>query len=583
MTSGIGPSQIPCSDDTHYRRGRKVHGRSGWIDTVGGRTNGQSAVRGVQSLKLGAAAQILPLVVGYGVNLLATPYVVSRLRLHDFGIWSITGGIAQCAALFDLGVSRAASRYVALFHARGDIQNERSVVGICLTALIGLSGVLYAIPLLIPGFLNQILRTHDVALAKFLVVAAMTMLICGLLGRALAAASIGRGRYVAANIGVAVLLVAQVIGGVVALAVSPTLRSFAMGTAVGAGLGFCAVVATILFDERRIVIGRPKAALAREIMAYGIKGQVMAGAEIVMFQSGKLIAGVVIGPAAAGAYELGTRLAQGGHAFGSAASVALTTHLTRAYALGGKAEILAQYSRLTRRNAAVAIFLPLLLCATSFSAVPLWLGERQAGVVMVVAALTPGVAVGVSTGVCSASMLALGRSGVLGGAAFAAAAASIVLALPLAEAFGFKGIVAAFGCWIFVGDLLLVWFLQSRMGISMTEYLRAVSGPFALGIVATLAALPIGIVAMPHDRASALVPFLLSSAIFCTIYIIPGWQLDYLPRFRFGGRKFRSHGRLLCRFARVQHPVASHPASDERLIESPANRDATSGAGGVRT
>ena len=134
---------------------------------------------------------MLPLLAGFGVNLLATPYIVIRLGLHDFGIWSITVAIAQYAALFDLGASRAAGRYVALFHARGDIQNERSVVGVCLTVLIGWSGALYAIPLLIPGFLNQILRTRDVALAQFLVVSAMTMLICGLLGRTLAAASIG--------------------------------------------------------------------------------------------------------------------------------------------------------------------------------------------------------------------------------------------------------------------------------------------------------------------------------------------------------------------------------------------------------
>jgi O-antigen/teichoic acid export membrane protein len=525
---------------------------------------GQSNVPGVQSLKLGAAALMLPLVAGYGVNLLATPYVVSRLGLHDFGIWAITIAIVQCGALFDLGVSRAATRYVALFHARGDIQNERSVLGVCLTALIGLSGVLYAVPLLIPGILNHILRTRDVALAQFVVVFAITMLICGLLGKVLAAASVGRGRYVAANIGVAVLTVAQVVGGVVALAGSPTLRSFALGTAVGAGVGLCAVVATILFDERRIAIGRPKAALAREIMAYGIKAHVLGGAEIVMFQAGKLIAGFFIGPAAAGTYELGSRLAQGAQAFGSVASVALTTHLTRAYALVGKAEIVAQYSRLTRRNAAVAIFLPLLLCATSFSAIPLWLGGRNDGVVMVLAVLAPGIAVNVSAGVCSASMLAIGRSGILGATALAAAAMSVAVALPLAKAFGFKGIVAAFGCSMIVGHLLLVWFLQSRIGISMTEYLRAIRGPFALGTVATLAALPIGIIAMPQDRASALIPFLLSSVIFCTIYAIPAWQLDYLPRFRGGGNN-QSHGRLLPRFARPQQPVVSPLPADERL------------------
>jgi O-antigen/teichoic acid export membrane protein len=525
---------------------------------------GKSNVRGVQSLKLGAAAQMLPLVAGYGVNLLATPYVVSRLGLHDFGIWSITGAIAQYAALFDLGAARATNRYVALFHARGDVENERSVIGVCVTALIGLGCVLYAIPLLIPGFLDQVLHTADPALAQFLVVCAVTVLICWMLGRALAAASFGRGRQVAANVGIAVFGVAQVAGGVVALVGSPTLHAFALGTAVGAGLGFCAVVATILFDERRIVIGRPKAALAREIMAYGIKEQAIGVGDIVMFQSGKLIAGIVIGPAAAGAYELGSRLAQGAQALPTAASMALGTHLTRAYALGGKAAIRAQYSHVTRRFGAVAIFLPLLLCATSFSAVPLWLGEWHADAVMVLAALAPAIAVNVSTGVCTLSMLAIGRPGILAATAIAAAAIYVAVAFPLAQAFGFKGIVAAFGCGIVVNALLAAWFLQSRMGISMTEYLRAIRGPFALGIVATLAALPIGIIAMPQDRASALIPFLLSSAIFCTIYAILGWQLDYLPRFR-GGGKNQSHGRLLSRFAGLQQPVVSGLPADERL------------------
>jgi O-antigen/teichoic acid export membrane protein/glycosyltransferase involved in cell wall biosynthesis len=486
----------------------------------------------VQSLKVGAIAQTLPLIASYGLNLLATPYVVSHLGLRDFGVWAMTGAIAQYAGLFDLGVSRAANRYVALFHARGDAERERSVVGICLVAILGLGTLLFATSVLLPGTAEKLLRTGDPAITRFLLLCVVTMLICGLLARMLAAASFGRGRQVSANIGLALLGVAQVVGGVVALSFTATLRNFAFGTAVGSAVGLCAVVVAILIDEGRIPIGRPRAALAREIMVFGIKGQAVGAADVVLFQSGKLIAGIVIGPAAAGAYELGIRLVQGVQAFGSVASVAITTHLTRAYATGGISEILTQYSRLTRRNAAVAIFLPFLLGTTASSAVALWLGGHHVAVVTVVAALAPGIAVNVSSAVCTATMFAIGRSGIIGASSVACAAMSVVLAIPLARAFGFNGLVAAYAGWTVVSCLLSVWFLQSRIGISMRAFLGAISGPFAVALLASIVALPINLTTAPHDRASAILPFLASSAAFCVIYIALGWWLDYLPSVR---------------------------------------------------
>jgi len=486
--------------------------------------------RQVQPLKVGAIAQMLPLFAGFAANLLATPYIVTKLGLHDFGIWSIVAAIAQYAALSDLGVSRAANRYTALFHARGDVRNERGVAGVCALALAGLICLLYAILPFISGMMDRILRTGDRGLATSLLFAAVTMVVCGLVAKTLAAISIGRGRQVPANIGVAILVVAQVIGGVIALVQSPTLPNFAWGSAAGTGIGLAAVVTIIVFDEGRIPVGRPSTALAREVLAYGMKGQIQGGGEILWFQSGKVIAGVIVGPTAAGVIELGMRLVKGAQSFGSAASVALTTHLTRSYAAGGMAAILAEYPRLTRRNAAVAIFPPLLLGATALSAVPLWLGERHGAVILVVMTAVPGIAVSVSTGVCAATLLSIGRSGLVGVAVIISAAVSAILSIPLGYAFGLEGIVVAFGDWMIATNLLLVAFLQSRVQISMKTYLHAIAGPFAIGLCATVPAVTIGLIASPHDRSSALVPFLLSSLIFAAVYTSLGWRLGYLPR-----------------------------------------------------
>ena len=485
----------------------------------------------VQSLKVGAIAQVLPLIAGYGLNLLATPYVVSQLGLHDFGVWAMTGAIAQYAALFDLGASRAVNRYVALCHARGDADGDRAVVGICVSAVIVLVTGFGMLVGFFPGLPEKVLHTGDPGLTRFLLLCAVAILTCGLLARVLAGASFGRGRQVPANVGLAVLGITQVTGGVVALTLTPSLHGLASGTVVGAAVGLCAVLGAIVLDEGRITIGRPRSAMAREIIGFGVRSQAVGAADVVLFQSGKLIAGIVIGPAAAGAYELGIRLVQGVQAFASAASVALTTHLTRAYAAEGMSAIRPEYSRLTRRNAAAAIFLPFLLGTTAASAVPLWLGEPHAAVVGVVTALVFGIAVNVSTAVCAATMFAIGRSGVIGATAIASAAASVALAVPMTLSFGFAGLVSAFGAWFVAGNVLGVWFLQSRIGIPMTEFVRAIVGPFAVALLASAAAAPISLIAAPHDRASAIVPFVASATVFCVIYIGLSSWLDYLPRF----------------------------------------------------
>ena len=112
-------------------------------------------------------------------------------------------------------------------------------------------------------------------------------------------------------------------------------------------------------------------------------------------------------------------------------------------------------------------------------------------VVTVVTALALGIAVNVSTAVCSATMFAIGRPGLIGAYAPCIAAVTVALAIPLAVAFGFNGLVAAYAGWITLGNLIGVWFLQSRVGISMRDFLGAIAGPFAVAIVASIVAMPI--------------------------------------------------------------------------------------------
>jgi O-antigen/teichoic acid export membrane protein len=243
-----------------------------------------------------------------------------------------------------------------------------------------------------------------------------------------------------------------------------------------------------------------------------------------------LIAGIIVGPAAAGVFELATRLAMGAQAFGAASAAALTPHLTRSYVAHGMDGILAQYERLTQRNSAVAILVPLGLIATAASAIPLWLGHSNDDVLWVLLALLPGIAINVSTAVCSSTLSALGRPAVIAKVTLVAGTLLVASAVTLGTKFGLVGIAIAFAIGEPTLELVGLWYMHRRLEIPLKLYFRGSCGPYTVGIIAVSIALPIGLLAAPYSRESAVWPFIASAVLFGATYIFTCWHRHYLPR-----------------------------------------------------
>lgn len=494
--------------------------------------------RGGHSLKMGAASQMLPVVAGFGANFVATPYVVWRLGLYDFGVWALTGAIAQYAGLVGMGFSRAASRYVAIFSAKGDAKSEGAVVGICVTVLVVLGGTLGGLSLLSAPLVDRLLGVRDPRLVTVLLLCTVTVLIVGLLARVMAGASLGRGRYLSGGVGVATLSVLQVIGGAAALVVRPSLTAFAVGTVAGATIGFGVVIATILLDEHQIIIGWPRGPLVRDVLWFGFTSQIGAAGDILILQSGKVIAGIMVGPSAAAVFELANRLAMGANAIGGAAASALTVHMSRSYSAGGMESMLRQYEHLTQRYTAVVLLVPAALTATAASAIPLWLGNNEGQVVLVLLALLAGIAVNLSTGVCTSTFAAMGRPGTVAQVCVVAGVFQSMFAAVMGHGFGFWGIVISFAIGVPIVKLVGLWWMQARVEIPLSLYLRAVRGPYLVALTAIFVAMPVGVFLTPHNRESAVVPFLASGALFGVTYALLGWRCGYLPRVRLPRRRF---------------------------------------------
>ncbi len=442
----------------------------------------------------------------------------------------MTGAIAQYGAMFDLGVSQSVTRFVALFHARGDRHGERATLGTSLMVLVILGGALLLVPLTFPSFLESVIRTGDEALTQYLFLSSICILIAGLIGKAFAAASFGRGSVLPSGLGIALYTSGVAIGGVAGLLiVQPSLRGFATGSVAGSAVGLLVILVCVVADERAIHVGLPRWSTLSQILPFGLKSQSIAVADIIQLHTGKLVAGIVVGPAAATAYELGNRLALGTRSVGVATCSAMTAKFTRSFAADGRDAIRKQYVELTTKNAAVSVFLPFLLVAVSASAIPFWLGIPHSDVRTATIVLSLTFALNVATGVLTSTVLAINEMGVIVVAAGITTVLVVVLSTFLGHAFGFFGVLVGVAVASASGQIIAVTLIHRVLRIPLRDFFVPVCGPFCIGIVAAAFAAPISFISSPATRGEALVPLCTGAAVFMVVYVLLGSRLKYIP------------------------------------------------------
>jgi O-antigen/teichoic acid export membrane protein len=74
-------------------------------------------------------AQSSSLITAQFFSVILAPLMIGRFGLALFGVWAVTGALAKYASLLDFGITRSLSRFVALYHARGDRRGVQECVG----------------------------------------------------------------------------------------------------------------------------------------------------------------------------------------------------------------------------------------------------------------------------------------------------------------------------------------------------------------------------------------------------------------------------------------------------------------------
>lgn len=485
------------------------------------------------NLRVNTVAQALPLLSGYGLNLLATPLVVTQLGLPGFGVWAMTGALAQYGALFDLGVTRSVMRYVAFHHARDEPDAEREVLGVAVLMLAAVGLVLFATCWLLAPAILSLIRAADVEQLRTLLICAVTILLAVLSAKVLVAAAFGRGRMVAGNAALAVQSTLTVLGGAgYLLTTGSTLSGFGVASAAGAAAGTAIVALVMKVTEGTLSVGWPNRARAREVLSFGVKGQATLVADLVVFQSDKLVIGAIAGPAFAGAYELGNRLALGLRALGGLVSNSLTPSLTASYSQRGLPAILEQYAHLTRRAAGVALIFPFAGIALAPALVPAWLGYVPEYTVVVVIALCIAFAANLTTGVATVVAAAIGRPGITAQSAAVSCVLNVAAVVPAAVVFGVTGVVAATIFAAVGGAAFGIWITHRALRLPLSVFTGAVGGVIVVGGAWSCGIGAILELVSPQSRADGAFTLAAAGAVYLAGYLAIGFQLRFLPALR---------------------------------------------------
>lgn len=501
----------------------------GWASPPDEPTFGNGAgQRPPASLLRNSVAMMSPVVLAYLLSFIAAPIVVAGLGIRAFGIWALTGALAQYGGLLDLGVGRSLARFVAAHQNDRRACGEYIVVGLLTTAFVG-SVLLAAAAISAPALAGALGRISD-ANMRIVLGSSVLLLACTMLTSVIAAYPVGMRRMVAPNIGVAAGALVNFIASVGAIAAGAGLPGYALANAAAGVVSVVIVSGLVLGAEGRFPISRPRRGRMREFLSYSVKTQLAWAMELINYQSDKIVIAISIGPATAGSYELANRVAAAARVIGIFPSTALLPTLTADLARHGMDYLRGAYERLTAIIVSASFPLIWLVAALAPLLLTAWLGRVPVHADAVLPALCIAYLAGVSSDVAKVVASAAGDPSPVARTAVGTAAVNLVVTVALAPIFGLWGVLAGTVVALTGGALIQVRLVHRRFSLPRRAYARAVLPTLRPCVLLAAPVFAIAYSHIIHGRLASAVAVVLLSVAYMVIYALLALRAGRVPQ-----------------------------------------------------
>lgn len=475
-------------------------------------------------------AQSASLLAGYLFSFLLAPVMISRLGLDKFGVWAVTGAFATYAGLLDLGIGRSLSRFIAIYDADGRDERIRQCVGLGLIAVtlvgvVALSAVAAAAPLLSEDL--GVLSTEEMRIVAMSAVGIWTL---NGYGGILNGVGIGKRQMVPPNVAMTIGVTINFAFSLAALLSSTSLVVYAVANAAAALLA----IVPAFFAMRHLwpapYLARPQRDLVREVLAFSIKNQVGWLADLVNFQTDKVVIAMAVDIRAAAIYEIASRVVMGVRSAAILTVSALIPTAAARIVSEGKHVIGEMYRRYTLRSSAIAFPLFMLVSVSAPFLLVAWLGKAPGDSELLVPFLTLAYMANITTGVGSTISIGAGHPGMVSVNSVLIAALNVALTVALAPLFGVWGVVGGTFLALLLGTIRFTERFLKLFDLPLRDFLAGVAptGALAIGLALPLAVLAIAVGA-PSGRLEAILLLAFTVAAYALPYWILATRFDYLP------------------------------------------------------
>ena len=480
-------------------------------------------------------AQSASVFAGYLFSFVLAPIMIARLGLDNFGVWAVTGAFATYAGLLDLGIGRSLARFIAIFDVDDQEDRIRECVGLGLVSvtLVGLvaSAAVAAGASILSDQLG-VLSTEEMRIVGLASVAIWTY--NGYQG-VINAVGIGKRRMVPPNVAETIGISINFALSIAALVASSSLVVYAVANAAAALLAIVPSFFAMRYLWHAPFVAVPSGELVKEVLLFGLKNQAGWLADLVNFQTDKVVIALVVDVRAAAIYEIASRVVLGVRGAAILSVSALIPTAAARIASEGRQVVSEMYRHYMLRSSAVAFPLFVLASVSAPFLLVAWLGDAPGDSELLVPFLTLAYMANITTGVGSTIAIGAGHPGMVSLNSVLIAVLNVVLTIALAPLFGVWGVVGGTFLALLAGSLRFTERFLKLFGLPLRDFLAGVvpTGALALGLAIPPALLAI-FVGVPDGRPAALLLLTLSVAAYGLPYWVVASGRGYLPqRLRF--------------------------------------------------